>query len=473
MPVQHEEDHLNGNRRLKMDARTRATVLVCDPDETARREVCRALASRGLRCIGASSGDEARSLLAATRTEVALIDATVAGRGNPDLLFDALALCPDVRVIVMCPANDSARVAARYLKQGADDCVVKPLDVEEVVNRVQRALETLRPRGEVHDYDQRLEKRASERIFLGVMSALSFALEAKDSYTAGHSRRVADIAVAIGKRLGLGENALECLHWGSLLHDVAMVAVDESVLHKDGKLTPEQYEHVMTHPIVGASLAGALVQKDEILDIIQHHHARYDGGGLKQRLAGESIPVLARIVAVADAYDAMTSERPYRAALSREEALSTIRSESGRQFDPSVAAAFLDMPAEDITPKRDTVLIADDDESTRLLVRSILGNDFAVIEAADGRQAVETSLREKPSLILMDILMPGEDGLEACRHLKANPQTSEIPVVMLSGFDQDANRALSRSAGAARFVAKPFAPQMLLDTVKAFAGGRP
>jgi len=445
-------------------------VLICDPDEAARRELCRALASRGLRCIGAGSADEARSILTAARAEIALIDATEANRGSPIMLLDALALCPDVRVIVTCPAN-SADIADRYLKQGAYDCIVKPLNVEDVVNRVQRALGTVRPKGGVHHHDQRQERTASERIFLGAMSALSFALEAKGSYTAGHSRRVADIAVAIGKTLGLDEDALECLRWGSLLRDVAMVGVDESVLRKDGKLTPEQYEQVMTHPVVGASLAGALVQNDEILGIIEHHHGRYDGKGLKQRIAGESIPLLARIVAVADAYDAMISDRPYRPALSREEALGIIRSEIGRQFDPRVAAAFLDMSVEDITPKKDMVLIADDDESTRLLVRSILGNDFAVIEAADGRQAVEASLREKPSLVLMDIVMPGEDGLEACRHLKANPQTSDIPVVMLSGYDQDANRALSRTAGAARFVAKPFTPQTLLDTVKAFAGG--
>ena len=454
-----------------MGPRAEVAVLVCDADDAVRRELGETLSSRGFPCVEASSVKEARSFLAATRPELALVDAAMAGQGSPDFLSEVRALSPDVPVIVMAMAGD-AGIAAQWVKQGAYDYVTKPLNAEEVIVRVKRALETRRLKAEVQDYRKRLDSRATDRIFLGAMSALSFALEAKDSYTAGHSRRVADIAVAIGRRLGLGESELESLRWGSLLHDMAKIAVDESVLHKSGKLTPREYEHVMTHPLVGACLAGSLVQKQEILDIIEHHHSHYDGSGLRQRVAGEGIPLLARIVAVADAYDAMTSERPYRPALSRDEALGVIRSETGRQFDPRVATALLEMSPGDISPRRDTILIADDDESIRLLVRSILGNDFTVIEAADGRQAVETSLREKPSLILMDILMPGEDGLQACRDLKANPETSGIPVVILSGVDKDVNRELSRSLGAARFVTKPFTPQMLLETVRAFAGGQ-
>ena len=178
------------------------------------------------------------------------------------------------------------------------------------------------------DNDQDRNTEEVREQFLGAMAALSFALEAKDSYTAGHSRRVADIATAIGGKLKLSKDDLEDLRWGSFLHDLAKIAIDDRILNKSGKLTQHEYEHIMTHPVVGACLASSLVNKKQIIEIIQYHHAHYNGGGLRPDLPKNMrLPLLARIVAVADAYDAMTSDRPYRTRLSRERALDVIRKE--------------------------------------------------------------------------------------------------------------------------------------------------
>jgi putative nucleotidyltransferase with HDIG domain len=300
------------------------------------------------------------------------------------------------------------------------------------------------------------------------MVVLSFAHEAKDSYMAGHSRRVTDIAMAIGKRLSLDQDELTDLKWGSLLHDIGKIAVNELTINKPGILTREEYEHVMTHPTVGASIVRPVAGSKSITEIIEHHHSHYDGTGFKQKLRGKDIPLLARIVAVADAYDAMTSARPYRDALSREQALAEIRLSISRQFDPVVANAFLEMSAADITPSRKRILVTDDEASIRLLVRSILGNDYAVIEAPDGQKAVEFAQSQDPALILIDIFMPEKDGLQACYEIKANLATKEIPVVMLTTVDLEMNRKLSADLGADGYITKPFTPGELLNTIARF-----
>jgi len=320
-------------------------------------------------------------------------------------------------------------------------------------------------------------KQVDEELWIKTLEALivlSFAHEAKGRYTAGHSGRVTDIAMAIGKRLSLNEEELMELKLGSLLHDIGKIAVKEPTINKPGKLTKAEYEHVMTHPIVGASIVRPVTRSKNIIDIIEYHHSSYDGTGYNQKLRGENICLLARIVALADAYDAMTSARSYRPALSRDEALSEIRRGIRRQFDPVVAEVFLGMSATDILPRKRKILIADDEASTRLLVRSVLGNEYTIIEASDGLKAVEVAQSQQPSLIFMDVLMPAKDGLQACYEIKANLATKAIPVVMLTGIGGfDMNRKFAADLGADGYITKPFTANELLFATTQFLKGAP
>jgi response regulator RpfG family c-di-GMP phosphodiesterase len=161
----------------------------------------------------------------------------------------------------------------------------------------------------------------------------------------------------------------------------------------------------------------------------------------------------------------MTSNRPYRKALSREESLAIIRTETGKQFDPGIVTTFLEMKESEIQPERKTILIVDDDESIRLLVRSVMGNDYAVIEAASGQEAINSVRASKPALVLMDILMSDKDGLQACCEIKSDPKINDIPIVILTAVDFALNRKLSADLGAAGYITKPFTPQKLLATV--------
>lgn len=180
-----------------------------------------------------------------------------------------------------------------------------------------------------------------ENTFLGTIGALAAAVDAKDPYTYGHSSSVTDHTMAIGKYLGLADEALERLRIAALLHDIGKIGIDGAILNKPGRLTPEEYQTIQSHPDIAANILGSLEFLHDIVPLVQHHHEHYDGGGYPAGLAGDAIPLGARIIAVADAFDAMTSDRPYRPALTLEEAVSELRRFSGTQFDPEVVDAFL------------------------------------------------------------------------------------------------------------------------------------
>ena len=163
-----------------------------------------------------------------------------------------------------------------------------------------------------------------------------------NGFTVEHTQRVIELSFAIGQEMGLSPDELEDLHWGALLHDIGKIAVDPEILNRPGGLTSEEYRHVMTHLVVGCNIAKNMVNEN-VLEIISHHHDFYDGSGLNQTVAGEDIPLGARILALADAFDAMTSNRPYRDAISYKEALMEIKRCSSTQFAPAIVNTFLKM----------------------------------------------------------------------------------------------------------------------------------
>lgn len=180
----------------------------------------------------------------------------------------------------------------------------------------------------------------NRRTFYQTIRALAQVLEARDSYTRGHSERVARYARGTGEVLGLDRKTLQVLEQASLLHDIGTIGVRDSVLHKPGALDDEERVAIERHPTIGDDILHPVVFLREALDIVRHHHEHWDGTGYPAGLKGEDIPLVARIVAVADAYDAMTSNRPYRHAIPRQEALAEVRRKAGIQFDPAVVEAF-------------------------------------------------------------------------------------------------------------------------------------
>lgn len=191
---------------------------------------------------------------------------------------------------------------------------------------------------QLHDKNEELE-----RAYLDTIGILRQTVEAKDPYTRGHSDRVSEYSVLIGKKLGLDEKSLHILKIGGLFHDIGKIGIPDSILLKESKLSDEEYSQIKNHPMIGVHMLGDAAIFTDILPIVKHHHERYDGRGYPSQLVGDDIPYVARIAAVADTFDAMTSKRSYRDSLPIDVVRAEIERCSGTQFDPNIAKVFLDI----------------------------------------------------------------------------------------------------------------------------------
>lgn len=188
--------------------------------------------------------------------------------------------------------------------------------------------------------DRILRQRHLEQVYEGIIATMSQLVELRDPYTAGHQKQVAELAVSIGSHLGLDKKNLKLLHNAAMLHDIGKITIPLEILVKPGRLTTLEWNFITLHPLMGRQILQQIPQSAELVEIVVQHHERMDGSGYPDRLAGDQIRLEARIIAVADVYDAMTSHRPYRPALSRREALAELRSKAGKQYDPAVLEAF-------------------------------------------------------------------------------------------------------------------------------------
>jgi putative nucleotidyltransferase with HDIG domain len=213
---------------------------------------------------------------------------------------------------------------------------------------VEQAMQRRALKLELKSYQEQLETRVRaqanriEELFLGGVQALAQALEAKDAYLRGHSLRVAEYASGIARQLGMDPGTIDTILLGGHLHDIGKIGVSEEVLHKSGRLTDGEYRHIMEHPVIGARILGPLLRDAPlVIAIVRSHHERIDGRGLPDGLQGDAIPPVVRIVSVADAFDAMTSERPYRHSLPVEQALEELWTHRGIQWDVAAVDGFL------------------------------------------------------------------------------------------------------------------------------------
>jgi putative two-component system response regulator len=320
---------------------TKESILLVDDEEAIRCVLNRGLAMRGYICEEAEDAEQALERLEAKASDLVILDINMPGRLGSEVLPDITERFPETSVIMASGVTDN-RVIAQCIKDGAQDYISKPFSFEQVLQSVSGTLDKRRLELEIQRYfqdmNQKLKKEPLEprKIFLGAIQTLVNTLESGDRYTKGHSQEVAEIAMAISQELGLSSKEHEDLYWAALLHDVGKIAVDPDILNKPRELTSSEYRHIMTHAVIGPKLVKPFVN-DKIVDIISHHHDYYDGSRQNQTISGVNIPLAARIIAVADAYQAMTSDRPYRRALSKADALEELEWCSGSQFDPIIA----------------------------------------------------------------------------------------------------------------------------------------
>ncbi len=210
--------------------------------------------------------------------------------------------------------------------------------IESGIKSIKQMYEIKRINEELAESNQKLEQA-----YLEMIQTLRYTVEAKDPYTRGHSDRVSEFSVLIGEKLGLSEEQIKILRIGGLFHDIGKIGIPDSILLKTDKLSDDEYSEIKNHPSIGAHILGAASIFKDIIPIVKHHHERFDGRGYPSGLQGEEIPFLARIAAVADTFDAMTSKRSYRDALDIQYVKDEIQRCKGTQFDPQIADAFLDI----------------------------------------------------------------------------------------------------------------------------------
>jgi response regulator RpfG family c-di-GMP phosphodiesterase len=349
-----------------------ARLLIVD-DEESVRSLLYDLLRDVYQCDVAACGEEALGLVDRTNYNVVLSDIMMPGMSGIELLERIKAERPDTSVI-MVSANHDTRRAVGALRQGAYDYIVKPFELEEVELSVQRALEHQRLVTENRVYQTQLEQlveaRTDElrlandflqekstklaemvselsRTYRSTLGALAMALDARDAETRGHSERVVAFSLRLGVQIGLSKEELTNLERGALLHDVGKIGVRDAILLKPAPLTAEEWLEMKLHPEFGRAILAQVPFLKPAIPVVAEHHERWDGLGYPNGLKAEEIDIKARVFAVADCIDAVTSDRPYRRAANFETAGAELRQYIGSQFDPKIVEAFFEIPMEE------------------------------------------------------------------------------------------------------------------------------
>jgi putative nucleotidyltransferase with HDIG domain len=333
-------------------------LLIVD-DEFEVRSVLHELLGNTYHCTEAASAEDALDQLRATNYELVISDITMSGMTGLEMIPHVKVASPDT-VIVMISGMQTIESAINALRLGAFDYLMKPFDLRQAEAAVARALEhhelvVAKRRYENH-LEELVEQRTAEldqaldsleNAYRTTLQALTAALETRDAETHGHSERVVTFSLRLGREYGLSVPEMKALEFGSLLHDIGKIGVPDAILRKPAKLTDEEWVRMREHPIHGQQILRGIKFLEGAAKVVAQHHEKWDGSGYPLGLKTEEIDICARIFSVADAFDAITSDRVYRLGRPYEVAAQELDEWSNRQFDPKVVEAFHRVPKED------------------------------------------------------------------------------------------------------------------------------
>ncbi len=331
---------------------TLVTTLVVEDDDELRGTLIRFLSSLGHEVAGAATAEAARGEILRRKVACVLLDVRLPDGSGLELVPQLIQHEPHAAILMLTAIND-AHSAALCMQRGALDYLVKPVDLADLERAIARALAR---RHEMIEQEQtqawlkheivrrgaelRRERGNLERISVATLEALVNALEAKDRYLRGHSARIADLSALVAAEMGMSDEQVELVRTAGRLHDIGKIGIRESVLNKRGPLTEEEFEHVKSHVTIGAQILAPLTHLREVIGFVRSHHERMDGTGYPDALAGDAIPLGARIIGAAEVYDALTTARPYQERMQPVEAVARMRDLIGTVIDPLVHDAL-------------------------------------------------------------------------------------------------------------------------------------
>lgn len=341
-----------------MPGKLTSRILIVD-DEREITEILSDLLSEEYECKTANSAEDALERLAESDVHLVISDITMPGMSGLEMIPLVKRVSPNT-VVVMISGMQTVESAIGALRLGAFDYLMKPFDLRQVEAVVKRALEHHELIVAKQRYEDHLEELVEQRTveldralnsledaYRATLKALTAALETRDSETHGHSERVVTYSLRLGREYGLSSETMKALEFGSLLHDIGKIGVPDSILRKPAKLTDEEWVRMKEHPYHGQQILRGIKFLEGAARVVAQHHEKWDGSGYPLGLRGEDIDICARIFSVADAFDAITSDRVYRRGKSYQEAAKELDDWAGRQFDPKVVEAFHRVPQED------------------------------------------------------------------------------------------------------------------------------
>ena len=343
LSINYETEFLE-SEKLYTGGDERLWVVVVDDDVTNRKLAERILSKSDIEVATLSSGEELMTFVKDNRPDLILLDINMPGMDGFETLTklrEEETEIADIPVVFLTSENDT-EAEKKALGLGAKDFIKKPFIPEILTLRVKQIAELLRLQKRLSDEVEKKTKE-NEQLFLNVVSSLAGAIDAKDTYTNGHSSRVAEYSREIARRYGYNMKEQSDIYIIGLLHDVGKIGVPDYVINKPGKLTDEEFAYIKKHPVIGSQILKNIKEMPKLSIGARWHHERYDGTGYPDGLVGEEIPEEARIIAVADAYDAMSSQRSYRKIMPQEKIRSEIINGSGTQFDPRFAEIMVKM----------------------------------------------------------------------------------------------------------------------------------
>lgn len=333
----------------------KASLLIAD-DKAEIREVLQDCLCESYECTAVGSAEEVLALLQTEEFDLILSDIKMDGMSGLEMIPHVLALQPET-VIIMISGAQTIESAIAALRAGAFDYITKPFDLEHVELALRRAREhreLLQAKRLYENYLEALIKQRTvelnqalhtiEGSYRTTLKALAAALSARDHDTHGHSERVVTFSLRLGREMALDEEQLRALEFGALLHDIGKIGIPDSILHKPAPLNDEEWQQMRQHPALGQQILRGIEFLEGAARVVGQHHEKWDGTGYPLGLRGEEIDMNARIFAIADAFDAITSNRIYRAGNSYEAAIAELEANAGQQFDPRIVAAFRRIP---------------------------------------------------------------------------------------------------------------------------------